>query len=250
MPQILYLDSDIVVVNKLAGMICHPVGHYQGDTLITRLQQKFGSDVRLLHRLDMYTSGIVIAALHEKAVKPLYKQFARCSISKQYLALVYGKFDYPHDTIDFPIKSHQQSLVKIKMTTAQDGLACSTKVEVLKRTAGWSLLLLKPISGRKHQLRVHLAAVGHPIIGDRLYSYGGLPFLWEYYLAPHSLWHENFVGHALHACSIKFEHPITKQEILLYASAPKCFHKFTGGESVSLLSDRFGKNDVESTSFI
>lgn len=181
--HVLYQDEAILIIYKPSGLLCHPVGHYQGDTLLARVQYYFGTEARLVHRLDQWTSGVMIIARNMQVSQLLYEQFSRRKIQKEYLALVYGCFPYQEGTISSPLMPDKSpdSIIKIKMKIAPDGLPCLTKYELIKKSEHYSLLKLIPYTGRKHQIRVHLASLGHSILGDPLYRYEGLPFLWEYY---------------------------------------------------------------------
>lgn len=227
--SILHEDDYIVAVNKPAGLVCHPVGGYQGDTVVSQLGYLYPENIHLLHRLDKNTSGVLLVTRGKKIIPKMYKQFARRQISKTYLAIVHGIVKAKDAVVELPIcKMDSNSLIKLKMTTDNpEGLPSKTVYSVIKTTKEYSLLSVKPITGRKHQIRLHLAAIGHPIVGDYLYRRSGVPFLWEYYLQRPSPWHEDIVGHALHAYSIEFKHPITEEKMCVFAPFPKNLqHKF------------------------
>lgn len=230
--SVVYEDEYLVAVNKPAGLVCHPVGGYQGNTVVSQLFNVYKKEVRLLHRLDKNTSGILLLALDSKVIPKLYKQFFRRLIQKKYLAIVRGTVFPEKGRVTLPIaKTCETSVIKLKMTTNNpEGLPAETSYEVLSQKNGYSLLLITPITGRKHQIRLHLNSIGHPIVGDYLYCREGLPFLWEYYLRRPSPWRENISGHALHAHSIEFEHPILQKKMSLVAPFPENLQKLMKGQ--------------------
>lgn len=231
--NILYSDDYLLAISKPVGMICHPVGHYQGDTLISRLRHLFGEEVRLLHRLDMDTSGVILLARNSQVIPGIAKQFERRTLEKKYLALVPGSFPKKNGTINLPLKKADSlsSAIKIKMVTAKDEvdhLSAVTNYQLLKRTSEYSCLLVTPHTGRKHQIRIHLASLGYPLVGEKIYDHGGLPFLWEYYLRKKSPWANGFPGHGLHALSLTFMHPIKKETITIKAPVPEYWNDYVG----------------------
>ncbi|WP_372369655.1 RluA family pseudouridine synthase [Candidatus Uabimicrobium sp. HlEnr_7] len=221
--RILYEDENLLAIDKPAGLVCHPVGGYQGDTVVSQLSYLYPEDIHLLHRLDKNTSGVLLVTRGKKIIKKMYNQFARRLICKTYLAVVHGVVKSHQGTIELPIaRACSASLIKLKMTTENpQGLAAKTDYRVLNTTEEHSLLHLQPVTGRKHQIRLHVAAIGHPIVGDYLYCRSGIPFLWQYYLQRSSPWHENIKGHALHAHSIEFEHPLLQDQIKISAPLPQ-----------------------------
>ncbi|BBM82713.1 RluA family pseudouridine synthase [Candidatus Uabimicrobium amorphum] len=229
--SILYEDENLIAVNKPPGLVCHPVGGYQGDTVISQLSSMYPENIHLLHRLDKNTSGVLLVTRGKRIIGKMYKQFARRIICKTYLAVVHGVVKFQQGIIKLPIaRADESSLIKLKMTTQNpSGLIAQTNYKLLETTATHSLLHLQPITGRKHQIRLHLAAIGHPIVGDYLYTHSGVPFLWEYYLQRPSPWHETIAGHALHAHSIEFEHPVLGQQLKMTAPLPRHLHSMMKG---------------------
>lgn len=221
--NIIYRDSDVIALNKPAGLLCHPVGYYQGDSLLARLKWHFGDEVRLLHRLDQNTSGVILAALNPQVVPLLYKQFARRLIKKSYVALVHGQITPAEGDIELPLsgKKHTGSLIKIKVNVDEEGLPAHTHYRVLQHKNDVSLVEVVPHSGRKHQIRVHLAAIGHPVVGDNLYCYGGLPFLWKYYCYRRFPWCSKLTGHGLHAWNLEIVHPYSQRRLAFCATWPR-----------------------------
>ncbi len=220
--DILYKDESLVVLNKPPGLICHPVGHYQGDSMISRLHYFFDK-IWLTHRLDQGTSGILVAARTSKAVESLNHQFEKRRVKKQYLALVQGRMYPEQGEIIAPLAldTSLDAIIKIKMHITHQGMPSCTSYHTLYADSKVSLLLVEPKTGRKHQIRLHLASIGHPVIGETLYTHAGLPFLWEYYTERLSPWSSPMRGYGLHAYTISFQHPIGKQPITFNAPVPQ-----------------------------
>ena len=226
---VIYRDKHILVIDKPAGLICHPVGSYQGDTLLGRVKYYFpNSDIHLVHRLDQYTSGIMIIALQQEVVANLNRQFCQRQIFKKYYALVDGEVNPDQQDIHLPLstKNDQSSVIKIKINVDESGLLSHTHYKVIYSNKKTSLLEVTPHSGRKHQIRVHLSAIGHPIIGDKIYRHHGLPFLWKYYLQGNGFWKNPLNGHGLHSHCISFKHPISNEEIFFNAPIPNDWKKY------------------------
>lgn len=230
MIPVIYRDEYLLAINKPAGLLCHPTGQYQGDTLISRLRHCLKADVRLVHRLDQNTSGAMVVALRTDVVPSLYRQFEKYRVQKHYLALVCGKMSCLQGDIRLPLVSSQlpTDAIKIKIKAVlQEGSAIQgqqdacTHYQVLEASDHVSLLQVTAHSGRKHQIRVHLASVGHPLIGELMYRHAGLPFLWEYYCHRPSPWHPPIRGHGLHAYSLELIHPVHKHVIGFTASLPE-----------------------------
>jgi len=179
--EILYEDEDLVVVNKPPGMVVHPArGHWSG-TLAGALQYHFGPSLSssggplrpgIVHRLDRDTSGAILVARHDQAHSQLGDQFQSRSIEKEYFALVVGEPDMDSDLIDRAIAVHPTH--REKMTTVRDpndGRTAQTFYHVVERFRGFAAVRAKPKTGRTHQIRVHLAHVGLPVLCDRAYGH-------------------------------------------------------------------------------
>lgn len=167
--DILYQDKDIVVLNKPSGLLTNPGrGPHLADCLLSRVQQQFPL-AQLVHRLDMATSGLVVIALRRSAERALKQQFADRQVAKRYLAVVWGKLAPSHGQVDVPlIADHQQPpKQKVCLTTGKPAL---THYTVMQQLADRALVELKPVTGRSHQLRVHMLHLGHPILGDAFYA--------------------------------------------------------------------------------
>jgi 23S rRNA pseudouridine1911/1915/1917 synthase len=196
--EILYEDRDVIVVNKAAGMVVHAgAGHSRG-TLVNALLHHFGSlssingDLRpgIVHRLDRETSGVLVIARTDQAHQALSRQFHDREVEKSYLALVHGRMKQPHGRIDTPIS--RDPVRRIRMTTKLPaGRPALTEYRVLEQFERFSYLDVRIGTGRTHQIRVHLASLRHPIVGDRLYGAPqrteGLPLLDRFFLHAHRL---------------------------------------------------------------
>lgn len=175
---VLYEDEGILAVDKPANVVVHPSGRHLTDTLIQRVHARYGAGFeletlgapRLCHRLDRETSGIVVVGLNPAAHSDVQQQFERREVEKEYLAIVHGVPRGDGGTIDHPIGSARASTVELKMAIAVDGQPCRTDWRVIERFADCALVACEPRTGRQHQIRVHLAAIGHPVVGDKLYG--------------------------------------------------------------------------------
>ncbi len=215
--EVLYEDEDLVAVNKPAGMIVHAGAGRRSGTLVNALLHRYGklSEVGgeerpgIVHRLDRYTSGVLLVARHDAAHRHLAAQFAARRIEKTYLALVHGKVKTDHGVIDSPIARDPVRRVRMSARLGR-GRTALTEYRVLRRFGAFTYLEIHLHTGRTHQIRTHLAAIGHPVVGDRLYGaprqIEGFPPL-ERYL--------------LHAYRIRFTHPGTARPMTVEAPLPE-----------------------------
>lgn len=215
---ILYEDNDIIVVNKPKGMVVHPAnGNWEG-TLVNAIMaickdslSGIGGEIRpgIVHRLDKDTSGVIVIAKNDKAHINLSEQIKNHEVEKTYIALVRGIVKANEATIDMPIARSTSD--RKKMAVSEKGKKAVTHFKVLKRYSKYncSLLEVKIETGRTHQIRVHLAQIGYPIIGDSVYSKGS------------NIW--GIEGQCLHAISLKFHHPVTGKEMFIEAPLPEYF---------------------------
>ena len=214
--EVIYEDSDIIVVNKPKGMVVHPANGNPDGTLVNAVMNickdslsGIGGEIRpgIVHRLDKDTSGLLIVAKNDKAHINLSEQIKNREIVKKYIALVRGIIKENTATIDMPISRSDKD--RKKMAVKKEGKNAVTHFDVIKRYSGYTLLDVKIDTGRTHQIRVHLSEIGYPIVGDFVYSNGKNPF--------------GVVGQMLHAKSLEFKHPITGKNMKLEAPIPKYF---------------------------
>ncbi len=166
----MYRDDDLLAVVKPAGLLSVPgkqANHR--DCLESRVQARF-PEARIVHRLDMATSGIMVLAMNAKAHRHLGLQFERRHIRKDYVARVWGRVEEDEGLIDLPLRCDWPNR-PLQMVDHELGKSALTKWQVLERKAGSTTLLLLPETGRSHQLRVHMQVIGHPILGDRFYAH-------------------------------------------------------------------------------
>lgn len=160
-----------LAVDKPSGLVVHPVNTIRENSLIRMLRRQESSDsLRLVHRLDRETTGVLLVAESAGAASALATAFARGRVRKEYLAIVAGAVAGEEGTIDRPIGEDERRRVYVRREPRDGGERAVTRWRVLRRIPGATLLRVFPETGRRHQLRVHLAAIGHPILGDILYG--------------------------------------------------------------------------------
>lgn len=211
--DIIYEDEDVIVVNKKKGMVVHPApGNYTG-TLVNALLYHCGdlSGINgvirpgIVHRIDKDTSGILVIAKNDEAHNFLAEQFKVHSIKREYYALVEGKFGKKEGTVDKPIGRHKKD--RIKMAIVEDGKRAVTHYQVIEEyNKGISLVKCTLETGRTHQIRVHMASLGHPLVGDLVYGSKRPKIKLE--------------GQALHAKTLGFIHPRTKEYMEFTSELP------------------------------
>lgn len=214
--DIRYEDSDLIVVNKPAGMVVHPSLGHAGGTLVNALLahcpdlEGVGGERRpgIVHRLDKDTSGLIVAAKHDRALWQLQNQFKQRTVSKAYLALVHGSLQPPEAIIDAPIgrdPRHRQKMAVVP-SEAGDSRPAQTAFRALTYFHDYTLVECRPHTGRKHQIRVHMAYIGFPIAGDIIYGRrkdkSGLK------------------RHFLHAAELTFRRPSDDAELHITAELP------------------------------
>ncbi len=215
--EIMYEDKDILVVNKPKGLVVHPGNGNPDGTLVNAIMAKckdglsgIGGEIRpgIVHRLDKDTSGLLIVAKNDKAHIAMSEQIKNREVQKTYIALVKGMITEREATINMPIGRSTKD--RKKMAVTKEGKEAITHFKVIKRyqktEASYSLLEVKIETGRTHQIRVHMAQIGHPVIGDMVYSNGKNEFGVE--------------GQCLHAQKLAFKHPTTGKQIEIEAPLP------------------------------
>lgn len=219
--DVLFEDDGLYVVDKPAGMPVHPTASYMRNTLVS-LAAKALPDTppRLCHRLDRETSGIVIMAKDLETQRRVMRQFEDRKVAKTYQALVWGHPDPPGGVIDIPLRLSRVSRIRMKMETVSEtdhgtGLPSNTIYSTRSTSRRFALLSCSPETGRQHQIRIHMAHAGHPLVGDKIYGVDEDMFLRfiETGLDDTMLGRLLLPRHALHASSIAFAHPRTGQEI-------------------------------------
>ncbi|GAB4269393.1 MAG: RluA family pseudouridine synthase [Pararhodobacter sp.] len=203
-PPVLHLDDDILVVDKPSGLLSVPGrGPERADCLIERLRADHPS-VLLVHRLDLDTSGVIVFALTQQAQAHLGKQFEARKVQKRYVALVAGHPDEPKGRVDLPLIVDWPNRPK-QMVCHQTGRPAQTDWKILRHEGENTRMVLKPLTGRSHQLRVHMLALGHPILGDPLYATGAAAA---------------YPRLMLHAEELRLRHPATGAAMTFRAPVP------------------------------
>ncbi|MGG7163990.1 RluA family pseudouridine synthase [Clostridium ihumii] len=213
--DIVYEDNDVIIVNKDKDMVVHPApGNYTG-TLVNALMYHCNdlSGINgvlrpgIVHRIDKDTSGILVIAKNDNSHNELAKQFKDHSITRTYYALVEGKLKSDTGSIDAPIGRHPVD--RIKMAVVKDGKRAVTHYEVIEKFNHYTLVKCNLETGRTHQIRVHMAHIGHPLVGDEIYGFKKQKFKLQ--------------GQVLHAKDLGFIHPTTKEYVEFSSKLPIYF---------------------------
>ena len=211
--EILYQDEHLAVVVKPCGMVVHPAAGNDDGTLVNALLYHLdslsgiGGEMRpgIVHRLDKDTSGLMLVAKNDAAHAALSRQLSEREMEKHYRALVYGKMKEPEGVIEKPIGRSKND--RKKMAVDEMGRWAKTEWKVLREYPDRTLLDVHIITGRTHQIRVHMASIGHPVLGDVLYGHKRMPDV------PRLM---------LHAYSLAFTHPVTGERMQFTAKCPFC----------------------------
>ena len=216
--DILYEDQDIIIVNKPKQMVVHPApGHYSG-TLVNALMYHCGQELSgingtmrpgIVHRIDMDTTGSLIVCKNDMAHQSLSEQLKVHSIKRVYVAIVHGNIKEDNGTVNAPIGRHPTERKKMSIHT-KNGRNAITHYKVLERFGEYTYIQCALETGRTHQIRVHLASIGHPLVGDQVYSPRKCPF-------------PKLQGQTLHAKTLGIIHPRTGEYLEINAPLPDYF---------------------------
>ena len=216
--DILYEDDDVIVINKPQGMVVHPAAGHYTDTLVNALLYHCGDSLSgingvmrpgIVHRIDMDTSGVIMAAKNNNAHRSLAAQLAEHSITRKYNAIVYNNIKEDEGTVDKPIARNPSD--RKKMAVVPGGRRAVTHYRVLERLGKFTFIEAQLETGRTHQIRVHMTYIGHPLLGDSVYGPKKQPF--------------NLKGQVLHARVLGFIHPRTGEYMEFKAPLPGYFEK-------------------------
>lgn len=215
--DIIYEDSDIAVVNKPVGMVVHPAAGNPDGTLVNALLFRLkdlsgiGGELRpgIVHRIDKNTSGLLVVAKNDAAHNFLSEKLRLHEVRRIYYALCEGNFKEDSGTVNAPIGRHRTD--RKRMAVVSNGREAITHWKVMERYGNATLLCCELETGRTHQIRVHMAYIHHPIIGDDVYGSGKNPF--------------GFTGQALHSAELHFIHPRTGENMVFHADPPEIFKK-------------------------
>jgi 23S rRNA pseudouridine1911/1915/1917 synthase len=218
--DVLYEDEYFIILNKDKDVVVHPADSFTGDTLVNYL---LGNGVKLanvsekrpgvVHRLDRFTSGIIVFAKTKESYESMTSMFKNKEIVKKYVALCYNRFKNEKGVVDMPIGRSKKD--RKKMTVTSGGKEAITYFSVIENFEKYAFVNLMPKTGRTHQLRVHMAKIGHPIVGDNVYG----PEKNEF----------GVKGQLLHAYSLEFMHPFYKKSVKILAKLPEEFYNILRG---------------------
>ena len=215
--DIVYEDEDVVVINKPKGLVVHPAAGHQDDTLVNGLLYALGEDLSgingelrpgIVHRIDKDTSGLLAVAKNDLAHTMLASQLKDHSMARTYEAIVCGSFREDSGTVNAPIGRHPSDRKKMTVT-ARNSKEAVTHWEVVKRYRGYTHIRCRLETGRTHQIRVHMAHIGHPILGDTVYG--------------HKRCELGQDSQCLHAGQLCFRHPRDGRPVLVFAELPEYF---------------------------
>jgi len=217
--DIVYEDADVLVINKPKGLVVHPAAGHQDDTLVNGLLYAMGDDLSgingelrpgIVHRIDKDTSGLLAVAKNDFAHNMLASQLKDHSMHRTYEAIVCGSFREDSGTVDAPIGRHPSDRKKM-CVTERNSKSAVTHWEVVARYRGYTHIRCKLETGRTHQIRVHMAHIGHPILGDIVYGHKK-PELGQ-------------DSQCLHAGALCFAHPRDGRPVMVFAPLPEYFQK-------------------------
>ena len=217
--DVVYEDEDIIIVNKARGMVVHPAPGHPDGTLVNALLYRCGDSLSgiggvqrpgIVHRIDKDTSGLIAVAKNDFAHQGLSAQLSDHSLCREYVAVVNGSFREERGVVDRPIGRHPVDRKRMAVTEKNSKRAV-THWEILENYRGYSLVLCRLETGRTHQIRVHMASIGHPLLGDGLYG-AKCP-------------DKGLEGQCLHARRLRLIHPRTGEELQFEAPLPDYFNE-------------------------
>jgi 23S rRNA pseudouridine1911/1915/1917 synthase len=236
--EVLHEDVHMMVVDKPAGLPMHASARFYFNTLTRLVSERYpGAGLQICHRLDRETSGIVVLARGKDSAAVLKRAFENKRVQKTYLAVVHGQPPWPEaddpagdHLIDLPLGlvEDPDARISIRMEVRDGALPAATRVRVLDRAGDVALVRCRPITGRQHQIRAHLAAAGYPIVGDKLYAHGDELFAryCDQGLDEDMLAEILLPRHALHAAAIDLRHPASGQEFQIDSPLPADLREF------------------------
>jgi 23S rRNA pseudouridine1911/1915/1917 synthase len=218
--KVVYEDEDLAVIEKPAGLAVHPGAGTGVETIVHALLFRFkqlsnaGGEARpgIVHRIDKWTSGLLIVAKNDEAHVRLSRAFQERTVEKSYLALVHGKLAKPSGEIALNIGRHPNIRTRMSVQKGRGRIALSS-YRTIEEVRGFSLLEVGIKTGRTHQIRVHLSAIGHPIVGDNVYGEGRYAEFVKKYGKPGRYF--------LHAAALKFTHPRTGETLAFRSPLPE-----------------------------
>lgn len=221
--RVVHEDRHLAVIDKPAGIVSHPSTVVRGGTVSERAVERWGplpapqgpDRPGIVHRLDADTSGLLVIALTEEAATGLVRLFRERAVEKEYLAIVFGEPRFDSDWIELPIGRAPARPDRMTVVEPGEGRAARTFYETRERFGAFALVACRPETGRTHQVRVHLAAIDHPLVGDRVYrGRKGLRRVVPADAPP-------VTRHALHASRLRFVHPVTGEVVEVRAALPE-----------------------------
>lgn len=224
--DVIYEDRDIIVINKPQGMVVHPAPGHEHGTLASALLFHCGSSLSgingvlrpgIVHRIDRDTSGLICAAKNDAAHLSLSEQLKEHSMFRIYRAVVVGKLPEDEGTVNAPLGRHKTDRKKMAVVSPKDGREAVTHYKVISRPDGFTYAELKLETGRTHQIRVHMAHIGHPVLGDHVYGGGSTQFEKRH--------PDLFRGQCLHAAELELTHPATGKRMRFEAPLPDNFKR-------------------------
>lgn len=234
--DILYEDSDIIIVNKPKQMVVHPAPGHLSGTLVNALMYHCRQELSgingimrpgIVHRIDMDTTGSLVACKNDKAHQCLAEQLKEHSMKRVYTAVVHGNIRDDEGTVDSPVGRHPTERKRMS-THAKNGRKAVTHYKVLERFGEYTLIQCELETGRTHQIRVHMASIGHPLLGDSVYGPRKCPFS------------RLLVGQTLHAGTLGLVHPKTGEYLEVEAPLPEYFQQL-----LEVLRNKFLENNIQ-----